>query len=133
MVSAKSVELADVEINPPHRVGSWLFLEMSTTSASMMPALPTMPRPGSMMVSGMLVAEVLAQRAEDRLAVALHGRDVFQVLGRKSAAEVDHLKHDAALGQVLEDGIEAEAKAHRPTSVGLLLLRADVERQAIGL
>nr|GAJ31218.1 hypothetical protein BDOA9_0103940 [Bradyrhizobium sp. DOA9] len=31
---------------------SSLFFEISTTSDSMTPALPTMPRPGSMMVSG---------------------------------------------------------------------------------
>jgi len=32
---------------------------MSTTSDSMMPALPTMPRPGSMIVSGMRLPKCL--------------------------------------------------------------------------
>src|ERR1700753_839167 len=38
---------------------SSLFLEIRTTSVSMMPALSTMPRPGSMMVSGIWLPKCL--------------------------------------------------------------------------
>src|SRR6185295_828752 len=38
---------------------SSLFLEIRTTSVSMMPALPTMPRPGSMIVSGIWLPKCL--------------------------------------------------------------------------
>ncbi len=40
------------------------FFDTSTTSASITPALPTMPRPGSMMVSGMRLPKCLRRASK---------------------------------------------------------------------
>src|SRR6188472_3420128 len=104
---------------------SSLFLEIRTTSVSMMPALPTMPRPGSMMVSGIWLPKCL------RSARKIDRRYVLEVLGRESATHVDHGQVDPALGAVAEHG-----GGHRQRAVPrlhLALLRADMERDAVGL
>src|SRR4029077_19351051 len=80
---------------------------------------------------GNRIAEVLAQRAEDRRAVSFHRRHVLQVFGREAAAEVDHRQVYATLATLAED----RRGARERTVPGMLvaLLRADVERHAVRL
>src|SRR6202035_4528763 len=73
-----------------------------------------------------LVAEMLAQRTEDRPPVLHDRRNVLEVLGRESAAHVDHGPVDAALRTVAEF-----RRGHRQRPIPrlyLALLRADMER-----
>ena len=110
---------------------SSLFLEIRTTSVSMMPALPTMPRPGSMMVSGIWLPKCLrSARKIDRPYCTTGGTSLRYLVG-KSAAHVDHGQVDAALGAVAE-----HRRGHRQRAVPrlhLALLRADMERDAVRL
>jgi len=77
------------------------------------------------------VAEMLAQRPEDRTAVVLHRRHVADVLGGKPAAEIDHRQHDAAL----RAGAEHRRRRLQRQVPGLRapLLRADMEGHAMRL
>ena len=74
---------------------------------------------------------MLAQGAKDRAAVGLDRGHLLQILGREAAAEIDHGQIDPALG--------AGAENHRRRfqrvvpGLGAALLRADMERHAIGL
>ena len=72
---------------------------------------------------------MLAQRAEDRLAVGFELRRLAHVFGREAAAEIDHGERDAALGAGAEDrrgrGERAVPGFH------IVLLRADMERDAV--
>src|SRR2546430_12961447 len=61
---------------------SSLFLEIRTTSVSMMPALPTMPRPGSMMVSGIWLPKCLrSARKIDRPYCTTGGTSLRYLVG----------------------------------------------------
>src|SRR6202012_4502266 len=78
-----------------------------------------------------LVAEMLAQRTEDRPAVLHDRRNVLEVPGRESTAHVDHGKVDSPLGAVAK-----HLGSHRQSAVPslhLALLRADVEGDAARL
>jgi len=68
-----------------------------------------------------LVAEVLAQRTENRAAVLQHRRYVLEVLGRESAAHVDHGQADATL-RAVANTVEAIDSAPVPR-LHLALLR----------
>ena len=84
-----------------------------------------------MMVSGMRLPKCLPQRAEDRRAVGLHRRHVLQVLGRETAAQIDHRQRHAALAAVAE---HRGRRGERPVpGMRVALLRADVERDAVSL
>src|SRR5262249_29512090 len=75
------------------------------------------------------VAEVAAQGAEDRLAVALELRRLAQILRREAAAEVDHVERDAALRTGAED---RRRRGERTIPrLDIVLLRADMERDAV--
>src|SRR5690606_17095370 len=77
------------------------------------------------------VAEMLAKGGKDRLAVLLRRRNIAQVACREAAAHVDHLEHDAFLGERLEypAGI-----VQSPIPGGKVrLLRADMKGNAIRL
>ena len=126
----ETVELADVEIDPAHLVlgDAWRSARLRSRCT---PALPTRPRPGSMMVSGMRVAEMLAQRAEDRLAVGLQLSDVLRryFAGKPPPRlTIDSVMPRSA--QLAEDG---RRRGERPVpGLDVALLRADVERDAVG-
>ena len=84
-----------------------------------------------MMVSGMRLPKCLRSALEDGVAVGFHRRHVLQVLGRETAAEVDHREVHAALAAFLEHG----RRRREGTVPGMLvaLLRADMERDAMRL
>src|SRR5262249_36104657 len=75
------------------------------------------------------IAEVTAQRAEDRLAVALELWRLAQILGREAAAEVHHVERDAALRTGAEDRRRRGERAI--PGLAIVLLRADMERDAV--
>src|ERR1700691_2058900 len=72
---------------------------------------------------------MLAQRLEDRLAVALEFWRLADVFGRESAAEIDHGERDAALGAGAEDRRGGRQRA--VPGLDIVLLRADMERDAV--
>ena len=72
---------------------------------------------------------MLAQRAEDRLAVGFELRRLAHVTGREAAAEIDHGERDAALGAGAED---RRGRGQRAVpGFDIVLLRADVEGDAV--
>ena len=82
-----------------------------------------------MIVSGRRFAEVVADRAVDRVSVLCFLWDVLQVAGGEPTAEVDHLQLDPARLEGAEDvGRRAERLV---PSARVLLLRADVEGDAV--
>src|SRR5690606_34108938 len=76
------------------------------------------------------VAEMLAQRAGDRLAIAGHARNLLQITGREAAAEIDHRQVDAALGERTGDLTRRLQRA--VPHFRIALLRADRDRDAVG-
>jgi len=89
-----------------------------------------MPRPGSMIVSGMLVGRSGAAARGRSPSVGLHRRHVLEVLGREAAAEIDHAQRQPALAAFAEHG---RRRGERPVpGVRVALLGADMERDAIG-
>src|SRR5262249_13345404 len=76
------------------------------------------------------IAEVPAQRAEDRLAVGFELRGLAYIAGREAAAEIDHGEVDAALGAAAED--RGRGRERSVPGLDVVLLRADVERNAVG-
>src|SRR5205823_10072088 len=123
-------ELADIEIDPPHIVLVALLRDQNDLRLD---DAGVADHAAARLDDGLrdLVAEVLAQRAEDRPAVLHDRRHVLEVLGRESAAHVDHRQVDAALGAVTEYG-----RGHCQCAVPrlhLALLRADMERDAARL
>ena len=97
----------------------------------MAPALPTMPRPGSMMVSGMRLPKCLRSALKIAVAVGLHRRHVLEVLGRETAAQIDHGEVHAALAALLEHGGRGGERA--VPGVLVALLGTDMERDAMRL
>src|SRR5262249_60840403 len=75
------------------------------------------------------VAEMLAQRAEDRAPVGLELRRLAQVARREAAAEVDGGERDAALGAGTEHG--GARRQRRVPGVHVVLLRSHVEGDAV--
>src|SRR5436305_14462452 len=73
---------------------------------------------------------MLAQRAEDRLAVALQPGRLAQVFCRKATAEIDPRQRDAALGAAAENRRSRRQRAI--PGLDIVLLRADMERDAVG-
>ena len=84
-----------------------------------------------MMVSGMLLPKCLRSAEKIACAVGLRGRHVLEVAGREAAAHVDHLQHDALVGQRREHALGVGERAVPGVEVGLL--RADMEGDAIGV
>src|SRR5205823_6972446 len=126
----EAAELADVEIHPAHIV---LVAFPGDQNDFGLDDAGIADHAAARLDDGLrdLVAEMLAQRSEDRPAVLHDRRDILEVLGRKSAAHVDHREIDAALGAVAEHG-----RGHRQRAVPrlhLALLRADMERDAARL
>jgi hypothetical protein len=100
----------------------------------MTPALPTMPRPGSMIVSGMRLPKWVrrASRIEvqDRAPVGRRRRHFLQIARRKAAAHVDHAQRDPLVGQPPE---QVRRRGERGVPLGrIALLRADMEGNAVG-
>src|SRR5580658_6232587 len=124
----KAAEFADVEIDPAHVVVLALLrdehdLGLDRTGIADQPAA----RLDNSLWDA--VAEMAPQRAEDRRAVGFHRRHVLEVLGRKTAAQVDHRQRHAALAAFAEysrRGCERPVPGMRVT-----LLGADVERDAV--
>src|SRR6476646_8482651 len=120
----QTAELADVQVHPAHLVLVALLRDehdLGFDDAGVAHHAATRLDDGLRN----LVAEVLAQRAEDRAAVGHDRRHVLQVLGRETPAHVDHGQVDAALGAVAE-----YLRGHRQRTVPrlhLALLRADME------
>jgi len=77
-----------------------------------------------------LVAEVLAQRRVDCLAVFFSGGNVAKILGRETAAHIDHLQVDALLGKRGENALGI-ANGCIPC-VEVHHLRTDMEGHAVG-
>src|SRR4030081_1022402 len=126
----ETAELADVEIHPAHLV---LVALPGGQDDFGLDDAGVADHAASRLDDGLrdLVAEMLAQRAEDRPAVLHHRRHVLEVLGREAAAHVDHGQVDAALRAVAE-----HRRGHRQRAVPrlhLALLRADMERDAAWL
>src|ERR1700683_125453 len=72
---------------------------------------------------------MLAQRAEDRLAVGLKLGRLADVARREAAAEIDNRQGDAALGAGPEDSCR---RGERPVpGFDIVLLRTDMERDAV--
>ena len=122
------MELADIEIDPAHLVlggtlGDQHHLGLDHAGIADQAA----PRLHDGL--GDLVAEMPAQRAEDRLAVALELRRLAQIFRRKAAAEIDHVQRDAALGATAEDRGGRSERA--VPGLDIVLLRADMERDAV--
>src|SRR6266478_6637799 len=98
---------------------SSLFLEISTTSVSMTPALPTMPRPGSMMVSGIWLPKCLRS-----------ARKIDRPFGARAIVEdaAKHLGAGGGTGGLFDfrgaiDGKQANAEREGARDVTLLLDR----------
>src|SRR5262249_49934350 len=121
--------LADVEIDPAHFVlGRALryehYLRLNDTG------IPDQATAGLDDGFGNGIPEMLAQRAEDRLAIALELGRLAHVAGRESAAQIDHGKADATLGAAPED---RSGGSERPVPrLDVVLLRSDVKGDAVG-
>src|SRR5262245_66501751 len=96
------MELANIEIDPAHLVFGaalgdqhHLGLDHAGIANEAAAGLHDRLRDG--------VAEVTAQRAEDRLAVRLELRGLAHIAGREAAAEIDHGEIDPALAAAAED------------------------------
>src|SRR5262245_66511113 len=116
------MELANIEIDPAHLVFGaalgdqhHLGLDHAGIANEAAAWLHNRLRDG--------VAEVAAQRAEDRLAVRLELRGLAHIARWKAASEIDHGEVDPALGTAAED----RGSGGEPPVPGLsvVLLRAD--------
>src|SRR5450759_1313808 len=97
----QAAELADIEIDPAHVV----FLALLGDEHDLaFDHAGIADHAAARLDDGLrdAVAEVLAQRLEDRRAVGFHRRHVLQVLGREAAAQIDHVERHAALAALLE-------------------------------
>src|SRR5579871_6790109 len=95
---------------------SSLLREISTTSDSMTPALPTMPRPGSMMVSGIWLPKCLRSARKIERPYCTTGGTSFRYLVGKPPPMLTIVR-----------------LMQRPVpGLHLALLRADMERDAAG-
>ncbi len=83
-----------------------------------------------MIVFGIWLPKCLRSALEDRTAVGFGRRNVAQVLGRETAAHVDHLQVDALLGKLHEDALGIGES--RIPGIDLGHLRTDMERDAVG-
>src|SRR5262245_23798261 len=72
---------------------------------------------------------MLAQRAEDGLAVGFELRRLAHITRRKAAAEIDDRQRDAALGAGAEHGRRRGKRA--VPGLDIVLLRADMKRHAV--
>ena len=127
----EAAELADVEVDPSDLVGIRGLLRHQHHLGLDQAGIADHAAARLDDRLGDLVAEMLGQAPEDRLAVALHARHRLEVLGREAAAEIDHRQADAALRAFAED---RRRGAERPVpGLGVALLRADMERDAVGL
>src|SRR6266702_6642990 len=126
----ETAELADVEIHPAHLV---LVALPGDQNDFGLDDARIADHAAARFDDGLrdLVAEMLAQRAEDRPAVLHDRRNLPEVFGRESATHVDHGEVDATLGTVTE-----YRRGHCQRAIPrlyLALLRADMERDSIGL
>src|SRR5207245_3039533 len=122
------VELADVEIHPAHRI---LRRALGDQHHYGLDDAGVADETAAGLDDGCrnAVAEVPAQRTEDRLAVGVELGRLARVARREAAAEVDHGERDAALGAGAED---RRGRRQRPVpGFHVVLLRADVERDAV--
>ena len=123
------MEFADIEIDPAHFVFGAAFgdqdhLGLDDAGIADEPAARLDDR------IRQVVAEMLAQRLEDRLAVGFELRRLAHVARRETAAEIDDGKADAALGASAEDRRRRSERA--VPGFHIVLLRADVEGNAMG-
>jgi hypothetical protein len=125
----EAIELADIEVDPATAVALRLARDEHNLGLND-PRVADHAAPWLDDRLGDAVAKMAPKRAKDGLPISFDRWHVLEIARREAAAEIDHRKLDAALGEIAEDRRRGLQRAVPDARIALL--RADMEGETMG-